>query len=104
MSSPDPPPPPLAPLPLRVTASRDVLHQEVNGQMVLLHLAAERYYSLNDVATRVWTLLVRSHLDVEGTVRRLVAEYDVDEARARRDVAALLARLADAGLVRAEPA
>jgi hypothetical protein len=99
MSSSDPPVPPR-----RVAASWDVLHQEVEGRTVLLDLAGERYYSLNELGTRIWALLVRSGEDVEGAVRRLVADYEVDEARARRDVEEFLGRLAAAGLVRDVPA
>jgi hypothetical protein len=93
--------PPAAPLTVRVTISPDVLHQQVEGKAVLLDLVAERYYSLNDVGTRIWGLLAED-ADVDAVVERLVATYDVDEASARRDLAAFLGRLSAAGLVRDE--
>jgi hypothetical protein len=93
---------PRAPLPARVHASPDVLCQQVEGQAVLLDLAGERYYSLDDVGTRMWEALSEES-DPDAVVGRLLALYDVDEATLRADLGALIARLAAAGLVRVEP-
>ena len=96
MSAPSAPAP--ATLPARASLSADVLTQHVEGQAVLLDLRGDRYYSLDPVGTKVWELLGEEP-DVSAVVARLLAIYDVGEAELRRDVAALLARLAAAGLV-----
>lgn len=88
-------------LPRRATVSDDVLFQEVEGQAVLLHLGREYYFSLDDVGTRIWSLLVEQP-DVNTVVEQMCDLYDVDEATMRRDLALFLARLADAGLVHAD--
>ena len=90
-------------LPTRITLSPEVFFQELEGEAILLDLHNEYYYSLDDVGTRMWQLLVE-HGDVATVVERLLAEYDVDEATLRRDLAQLIAALADAGLVTVEPA
>ena len=39
------------------TVSKDVLFQEVAGETVLLDLNSESYFGLDEVGTRIWTLL-----------------------------------------------
>ncbi|HET8655588.1 MAG TPA: PqqD family protein [Longimicrobiaceae bacterium] len=85
-------------LPRRATISNDVLFQEVEGQAVLLDLGREYYFSLDDVGTRIWSLLVEQ-AEVSTVVERMCELYDVDEAALRLDLALFLARLASAGLV-----
>ena len=75
-----------------------VLTQEVEGEMVLLDLEGGQYYVLDDVGTRMWRLL-EEHGDVDAIVRTMLDEFDVDEARLRADVDALVAKLGAAGLV-----
>jgi hypothetical protein len=41
--------------------SPDVLSQEVHGETVLLDLAGETYFGLNEVGTRIWQLLKQDH-------------------------------------------
>jgi hypothetical protein len=64
----------------------------------LLNLETERYYSLDDVATRMWQLLAE-HGDVGTVVEQLLAEYDADKATLHRDLANLIAELAEEGLI-----
>ena len=78
--------------------SRDVLFQEVNGEMVLLDMAGERYFGLNDVGARVWQLL-HEGTNIGGIVETLFDEFEVDRETLEADVYALLAQLTDAGLV-----
>jgi hypothetical protein len=37
-----------------VVPSPEVLVQELEGEAVLLNLASERYFGLDDVGTRIW--------------------------------------------------
>lgn len=84
-----------------VHVSADVLCQTVEGQAVLLNLATERYHSLDEVGSRVWSLLVADG-DVEGAIATMLDEYEVDADVLRSDVDALVAALARAGLVHVE--
>jgi hypothetical protein len=74
------------------------LFQEVGGEAVLLDLASERYFGLDPVGTRIWTLLGEDdHLQTVHD--RLCAEYDAEPDRIAADLLALVGKLAEAGLV-----
>jgi hypothetical protein len=74
------------------------LFQEVEGELVLLDMQGERYYTLDDVGTRCWQLLA-DHGDIDRVVAAMLTEFDVDEATLRSDLDALIAKLSAAGLV-----
>jgi hypothetical protein len=78
--------------------SSSVLFQEVEGEIVLLDLKREHYFSLDPVASRIWQLLVE-HGDVDAVASAMLGEFDVDETTLRRDVAGLLDRLEAEGLI-----
>ena len=80
--------------------SPDVLFRELEGESVLLDLATEQYYVLDDVGTRMWQLLAQ-HGEIDAVVRQLMDEYDAPEDRLRGDVDSLVADLVEAGLVNA---
>jgi transglutaminase-like putative cysteine protease len=61
---------------------------------VLLDLRRERYYSLNEVGTRVWALL-GDGVDVPTIIARLGEEFDAPIEQIADDVDLLLRRLAD---------
>jgi hypothetical protein len=65
---------------------------------VLLELEAGRYYTLDDVGARCWTLLAELG-EVDAVVSAMLVEFDVDEATLRADLQALIARLTVAGLL-----
>lgn len=86
-----------------VTISSDVLFQELEGEAVLLNLANEHYYGLDDIGTRIWQLLQEEH-NVESVVAQMLAEYDASEALLRQDIANLIEELTQAELVTVETA
>lgn len=70
---------------------RSVVH---GGRTVLLDLDRERYYSLDDVGTRVWALL-GDGADVSTVVVRLCEEFDAPFEQIAADVNTFLRRLTD---------
>ena len=78
--------------------SPEVLFQEIGGEAVLLDLASERYFGLDDVGTRIWQLL-----QDQGSLRvvydHLLDEYDVEPTRLEEDLLKHVRELAEAGLV-----
>jgi hypothetical protein len=79
-----------------------VLAVTQSDAMVLMDLASGRYFTLNDVAGRIWELLAtpRSMADI---VAELAAEYDVKPERLISDVLTLTERLVELSLLVREP-
>lgn len=88
-------------LPQRVSISNDVLFQEISGECVLLNMASEQYFGLDDVGTRIWQLLAE-HGDTEKVLAQLKKDYEADENTLRNDLANLIEDLKTEGLVSVE--
>jgi hypothetical protein len=87
----------------RFEAAPNVLVQNLDGESVLLNLDSGRYFGLDHMGSRIWTVLSAS-ASVEEAYATLLAEYEVEPERLRRDLDELLANLVTHGLahVRAE--
>jgi len=80
-----------------VVASRQI-SSDLAGASVILNLDSSIYYGLEAGSARVWNLLQQPHTMTE-ILDVLLAEYDVEPERARRDLCALLEKLLDTGLI-----
>jgi hypothetical protein len=85
----------------KVTLSKDVVFRDLSGEAVLLNLATGSYYGLNEVGTRMWTLLAE-HGSPDKVVQTLLEEYDVAESALRSDLDALIRDLESKGVIRVE--
>jgi hypothetical protein len=83
----------------QIVIPETVLFRDLDGEAVLLATDSGKYFGLNEVGTRMWSLL-RLHGDVERVCHSLLAEYDVPEERLREDVARFVGTLADRGLIK----
>lgn len=81
-----------------VQVPKDVLFQEVGGEAILLNLENGKYYGLDEVGTRMWTLLAE-HGNPEPVVSAMLKEFDVEEAQLSVDLHGLIAKLAENGLL-----
>lgn len=70
----------------------DVVYREVDGEVVLLNTSTGQYYSLDAVGSRIWSL-VTPGASRQVVLETLLAEFDVDEARLKADVDALVEQL-----------
>ena len=82
----------------RVTVRPDVLVRELRGESVLLDLASESYFGLDEVGTGMWRALTGGG-SVDEALQALLGEYDVAPERLRTEMAAFVEKLANAGLV-----
>ncbi len=82
----------------RIEIPDSVLAREIDGEMVLLDLASESYFGLDDVGTRIWAALVE-HGTLPKAREALIAEFDVDPAVLDRDLERLVGELKQHGLV-----
>ena len=85
----------------RVRRRAGILSRTVEGEAILLDPDSGTYYAANEVARRVWELAADAPT-LEEIHRVLLAEYDVDPERLRRDVAELVERLRAEELVDVE--
>ena len=76
----------------------EVVMTDLGDEAMLLDPRCGAMYALNDVGRCVWLAL--GHHDTEQLVAAVCSAFEVDQARARTDVEALLAELRAAGLVR----
>ena len=81
-----------------VKVTQDQVSCQLSGEAVILHLADGVYYGLNPVGARIWQLIQQPRR-VSELVEIILSEYDVEEARCKQDVAALLETLASKRLI-----
>lgn len=86
-------------LSLHVAPTDTVIGTTVDDEVVLLQFESQKFFGLRGAATRIWELTKPGTTGAD-IVRHLVQETDVDEARARADVADTLQKLLDAGFLR----
>ena len=82
----------------RLTASDCVVTRVVNGSTVLLNTDTGRYFTLDEVGGRAWTVLTSSP-SIHEARDRLLDEYAADPAELMRDLETLIASLTEQGLV-----
>ena len=81
-----------------VRPCEDVLFREVDGEAVILNLDTEIYFGLNDSGTAIWLALTESE-NFREAIKRLLQEFEVEEAELRADVGKLVGTLEAKGLV-----
>ena len=78
--------------------SPDVLYRDLEGQAVMLDLSSGLYFGLNEVGTRIWTLMAEGR-DISAIVQALAREFDADESTIERDVRDLVDVLSSRNLI-----
>ncbi|MFC1836788.1 PqqD family protein [Thermodesulfobacteriota bacterium] len=83
---------------LHPVRSEAVAFRVIEGEAVLLALEGGVYYTLNEIGTVAWDMCDGTN-SVGAIVRAVIAEYEVDELTAQRDLKELLEDLTAEGLV-----
>lgn len=86
-------------MPKRLVQPEYVLVRELEGESVLLNLRNETYYSLDDVGTRIWQVVVAEE-SINAAFDVLLAGYDITPEVLQRDMEALLGQLLEQGLLK----
>ena len=76
----------------KVVVPDTTLIQESSGEAVILSLASESYYGLDDTGTRMWNVLTSTD-SIQKAYESLLEEYDVDDTRLRSDLEQFIADL-----------
>ncbi len=77
----------------RVRVPESVLFCDLDGEAVLLESTSGRYFGLDEVGTRIWSLLAADGR-VGTAFEALLAEYEVEADHLRRELLAFVATLA----------
>ena len=85
----------------RVSVPDNVLYRQLEDESVILHLNKEVYYGLDDVGTRMWTVLAESET-IQAAFDILADEYDIDPESLENDLTGLVEKLVDKGLLEIE--
>jgi hypothetical protein len=88
-------------LPGAVAIGEAVLYQELEGEVVLLNMANQEYYGLNDVGAQMWKCLLESAGNVDSAEALLSETYDIEPSVIRADLERLVRELLKVGLLRA---
>lgn len=89
-------------LPPEIAFSPDVLFQAIDDEAVLLDMASEEYFALNEMGMRMWQLLSENG-STEDAIQKLLLEYDVDENTLRQDMAEWVGELVNLGMATTGP-
>jgi hypothetical protein len=83
---------------MRFRPTEQALVKPLDEGAIALNLQTGEYYTLNEVAARMWALLVEGH-DQGEVVQAIVAEYDVSAEEVASDLEQLLHQLKEQKLV-----
>ncbi len=83
---------------MRYIRSPDAIETQVNGESTVLHAVKWAYLEFNPVAQAVWRRLAEP-ASLGDLVAGLMAQFAVEEAVCRAEVAALLSELVDKGYI-----
>lgn len=86
-------------LPNAVAIGDSVLFQELEDEIVLLNMANQQYYGLNDVGAQMWKVLLDTS-SVTTALDRLTELYEVEQDVLDADLQKLVRELLDAGLLK----
>jgi len=70
------------------------------SEAVLLHLQEQRYFTLNETGWLIWQAIGEG-LDTESITKKLQAEYEVDDLKAKQSVLAMIDELESQKLIKA---
>jgi hypothetical protein len=81
-----------------VVAAKDQVSCDLAGEAAILNIKSGVYYGLDPVGARIWTL-VQEPRKVAEIQTAIAEEYDVEPERCAQDLAGLLEKLLEEGLI-----
>jgi len=83
---------------MKVTVPDEVMFRDLDGEAVLLNLDNENYYGLDEVGTRIWTVLTTTN-SIQEAYDILINEYDTEPEVLKVDLSELVQELQKQGLI-----
>jgi hypothetical protein len=88
---------------LIVRRREGLIHTEVDGELVALHIGNGACYGFNATATRIWAM-IETPKRLSELQRELLDEYEVDPETCRSELIEMLEGLRQDGLIDLDPA
>jgi hypothetical protein len=82
----------------RVVVPAHVMMRYLDNESVFLNLDTERYFGLDQIGTRMWTVIT-SFPNIEAAYQQLLSEFDVEAETLRSDLVDLLEKLLENNLL-----
>lgn len=79
----------------------NIFWRKVEGETVILNIDTSFYYTLDEVGSIIWDMLLDSKTEDE-IAAKIAAEYDIDDAAAKKDIKVLLKNLEKEDLIEAK--
>lgn len=76
----------------------DLLFNEIDGELVMLSLENNEYYGMDEVASRIWTLLEKP-ISFKELINKLLDEYEVIEPQCSENTLSFLNTLSKKKLI-----
>ena len=84
---------------MRILLPKEVVWTKLGEEVAILNSETGTYFGLDPVGSRIWCLMADG-APIDDVVSTLLAEYSVDEQRARDDLRELINQLEARSLVR----
>jgi cellulose synthase/poly-beta-1,6-N-acetylglucosamine synthase-like glycosyltransferase len=87
------------PMSPRLVISSKLLWRKIDNDKIIIFRPTERsYYSLDDIGSQIWELLVMENKTLDEVVKMIADKYEMTQEEVRRDLIGLLDDLRKAGL------
>ncbi|MHC5036142.1 MAG: PqqD family protein [Planctomycetota bacterium] len=85
----------------RVKRLSPLAWREIEGKAVIMTASDSKLHTLNEVASDIWKLM-ENEISVREIVGAILADYDVPQETAEKDVLTFLEKLADRKVISVE--
>jgi hypothetical protein len=83
---------------MKVKLPKEVVWTKLGDEVAILNSETGTYFGLDPIGSRIWCLMAEG-CALDEVVAKLLAEYEVDEARVRNDLRELIEQLKQRALV-----
>lgn len=85
-----------------VTRVPSALSTELDNEGVILDMESGLYFGLDNVAQRIWELC-QQPIQVSDIIRRIITEFEVEQAQCQQDVESFIQEMLDHKLLTTHP-
>jgi len=83
---------------LQIEISKDLVYQELDGEMVLLDMKSGQYFGIDEIGCRIWRML-EDKVPPVSIIEKLLEEYEVEKDLCRQQVVTFLEKLEHNNLI-----